>query len=201
MDNAIHVMILAGPNGAGKSTMAKRLFANATPVRHYVNADTIAKGLSEFHSEDMAFEAGRIMLAHIKNLATQRVNFAFETTLATRGFAPWLRKLKEDEGYRFHLFYLWLPTADMAVNRVSDRVRLGGHHVPEDTIRRRYQRGIANFFGLYRPLADEWKVYDNARPDIPVLVAKGAGTITEVIAEESWREFQRIGSVADAEPD
>lgn len=196
MSNQPHIMILAGPNGAGKSTMSTHLFSGETPVRHYVNADTIAKGLSAFRSEEMAFEAGRIMLAHLRDLAQHRASFAFETTLATRAFAPWLRQLKDD-GYRFHLFFLWLPSADTAVSRVLDRVRLGGHHVPEETVRRRYQRGIANFFTLYQPMADEWRVYDNSHADQRVLIAKGAGTMGEVLVPQSWVDFRRIGSAGD----
>ncbi len=196
MSEQPNVIILAGPNGAGKSTLSRRLFGRESQVRHYVNADTIARGLSEFHSEEMAFEAGRVMLAHLKELAERRQSFAFETTLATRGFAPWVRQLKTT-GYRFQLFYLWLPSADMAVRRVGDRVKLGGHHVPEDTIRRRYVRGIGNFFRLYRPLADEWTVYDNSHPNDPTPIAEGHGTIETVAIVQSWEEFQRIGSLSD----
>src|SRR5208282_502791 len=116
---------------------------------------------------------------HLKELAQRRQSFAFETTLATRSFAPWIRQLKQT-GFRFQLLYLWLPSADMAVQRVSDRVKLGGHHVPEDTIRRRYRRGIGNFFRLYRPLADEWKVFDNSHPGQPALIAEGDSIMERV---------------------
>jgi predicted ABC-type ATPase len=77
----------------------------------------------------------------------------------------------------FHLFFMWLPSADMAVQRVADRARSGGHHVPEDTIRRRYERGLDNFFKLYRELADKWRFFDNSDPSAPKLLAKGSGTI------------------------
>jgi predicted ABC-type ATPase len=200
MDDRPDVIVLAGPNGAGKSTLATALFGGASPVRHYVNADTIARGLSEFHSEEMACEAGRIMLAHLKALAERKATFAFETTLATRGFAPWLGQLRQS-GYFFQLFFLWLPFADMAVQRVRDRVKLGGHSVPEETVRRRYQRGISNFFKLYRPIADEWRVYDNAQPSRPVIIAEGGGTIEQIIVKGSWDEFQRTGRLTDAEHD
>jgi predicted ABC-type ATPase len=145
----------------------------------------------------MAFEAGRMMLAHLKALAEQKATFAFETTLAARGLAPWLGQLRR-EGYNFQLFFLWLPFADMAVQRVRDRVKLGGHNIPEDTIRRRYLRGIANFFKLYRPIADVWRVYDNSQPSRPVIIAEGGGTIEQIIVRGSWDEFQRTGRLTDA---
>ena len=113
----------------------------------FVNADLIAQGLAGFDPERAALPAGRVMLQRIRELAKQRVSFAFETTLASRSFARWLAELVRT-GYQFHLVFLWLPSADFAVDRVADRVRLGGHSVPEATVRRRYAAGLRNFFGL-----------------------------------------------------
>ncbi len=96
------------------------------------------------------------MLSRLRDLAKEKRNFAFETTLAGRSLAPWLARLIDD-GYEFHLVYLWLPSADLAVARVADRVRMGGHHVPEETIRRRYRAGLRNFFRLYMQLATLWR--------------------------------------------
>ena len=135
MDNP-NVVIIAGPNGAGKTTVSKELLSGELEIRHYVNADTIARGLSDFHSEDMAIKAGKIMLEHLHELAIERINFAFETMLASRSFAPWNAGLKK-EGYLFHLFFIWVPSSDVSVERVKARVRAGGHSVPEETIRRR----------------------------------------------------------------
>src|SRR3712207_4499775 len=104
----------------------------------------------------MAFEAGRMMLQHLRKLAAQRASFAFETTLATKSFAPWLRSLKQD-GYAVWVFYLGLPTPEQAVQRVHERVERGGHAVPDDTVRRRYFRGLKNFLEMYRPISDYWK--------------------------------------------
>ena len=109
---------------------------------------------------------GRIMLKRLGELAHERMDFAFETTLASKTFAPWIAKLR-DSGYRFQLLYLWLPNSELAVKRVLDRVRQGGHNVPEETIRRRYRAGLVNFFSLYRPIADEWRFFDNADPSKP----------------------------------
>ncbi|MEQ9367740.1 MAG: zeta toxin family protein [Coleofasciculus chthonoplastes F3-SA18-01] len=167
-----HLIVIAGPNGAGKSTSAPALLQGTLGVTEYVNADTIAQGLSAFAPERAAFRAGRIMLERLQQLANARVNFAFETTLASRSFAPWIANLRQN-GYRFHLFFLGLPNPELAIARVQERVSLGGHDVPEETIRRRYHAGIRNFFQLYRPLADSWFFYDNASMEVPRLLAAG----------------------------
>lgn len=120
------VVILAGPNGAGKSTVAPALLHGALGVDEFVNADVIAQGLSAFEPDRVAIAAGRIMLARLNELAAQRADFAFETTLATRSFARWLRGLRLS-GYDVHLFFLWLFSADLAVARVADRVGMEGH--------------------------------------------------------------------------
>jgi predicted ABC-type ATPase len=143
-----NVVIMAGPNGAGKSTLAESLLSNTLGIRHYVNADTLARGLSAFNFDEMALKAGKIMLEHLHDLARDRTNFAFETTLASRTFAPWIAGLKK-AGYHFHLFFVWVPSAEVSIQRVRERVVQGGHGIPEETIRRRYQRGLENFFQLY----------------------------------------------------
>jgi predicted ABC-type ATPase len=155
------VIVLGGPNGAGKSTAAAVILPNWLGLKEFVNADVIARGLSAFNPEGVSLEAGKIMLRRLKALAAARETFAFETTLASRTFAPWLRELAE-AGYDVRLLYFWLPDPEAAIQRVADRVRLGGHHVPPDTIRRRYGRGLINFFELYRPLATSWRFYDNS---------------------------------------
>lgn len=167
-----HVIIIAGPNGAGKSTTAPAVLQGALGVTEFVNADTIAAGLSAFNPEKAAFHAGRVMLERLQQLADNDENFAFETTLASKTFAHWLKTLKL-RGYAFHLIYLWLPSPEFAVARVAERVRIGGHNVPEKTINRRYHAGLKNFFNLYRPLADSWYFHDNSQNTGPLLLASG----------------------------
>ncbi|MCE7961376.1 MAG: Zeta toxin family protein [Acidobacteria bacterium ACB1] len=152
-----NVVVIAGPNGAGKSTLAPHLLRDKLHILEYVNADTIAQGLSAFAAEAAALEAGRVMLHRLYELARRHEAFSFETTLATRSYAGWLPKLQA-EGYYIHLIFLWLNSADLAVERVAERVREGGHDIPEQTIRRRFSRGLENFFELYRPTADSWQV-------------------------------------------
>jgi len=184
-----NVVILAGPNGAGKSTLAESLIQGTLGIRHYVNADTLARGLSAFNFDDMAIKAGKIMLQHLHDLAEERSNFAFETTLASRTFAPWIGELKKT-GYRFHLFFVWVPSAEVSIQRVRERVFQGGHGVPEDTIRRRYQRGLTSFFTLYQRLADGWEFYDNDNPEEPRLIAMGDSTMELASDETLWGQIK-----------
>lgn len=187
------IIIIAGPNGAGKSTFAPDLLADKFGLKDYINADTIAHGLSAFHPESVAFEAGRIMLRRMHELARQQRTFAFESTLASRTYASWIRELKE-QGYDFHLLFLWLISADLAVERVRQRVRMRGHNVPEKIIRRRYVKGAYNFFTLYRVLAKSWVVYDNTSFN-PVLMATGGSDSQLSVAEtEMWGQFSELGN-------
>lgn len=183
------VVVLGGPNGAGKSTVAPRILRQGLQVDEFVNADVIARGLSARDPESVAFSAGRMMLERIRKLAEEKVDFAFETTLASRTFAPWLRRWIED-GYEFHLVYIWIPNSEMAVQRVSQRVRDGGHHVPTPTVRRRFDRSRTNFRTLYRPLCRRWHVYANLAISGPLLVATGdPEQTTKVEAPDLWEDI------------
>jgi predicted ABC-type ATPase len=185
-----NLVMIGGPNGAGKSTMAKSLLQDTLTVSEFVNADTIASGLSGFQPDASAVAAGRVMLARLRELAEKRTDFAFETTMASRTFAPWLKEL-QGLGYGMHLVFLWLPTPDIAVQRVRERVLAGGHDVPEETIRRRFGRGIRNFLDLYRPLARSWRVYDNSEDSGPLLIARGRGLASaEILDEQRWQTFE-----------
>jgi predicted ABC-type ATPase len=171
-DRRPSVVVLAGPNGAGKSTAAPALLRGTLAVTEFVNADMIARGLSGFQPEKVALTAGRIMWRRLEELARQRARFAFETTLAGKRFAPWLERLGH-EGFQVHIVFLWLPSPELAIARVADRVRTGGHSVPEETIRRRYRSGLANFFGHYQAVATTWRFYDNTDHRGARLIASG----------------------------
>ena len=182
------VIIIAGPNGAGKTTLAPIILRDEWRVLEYVNADPIALGLSGFDPGSVAFDAGRVMLGRLHDLAAQRKTFAFESTLSAKSYATWIEKLRDD-GYEFQLVFLWLKTADLAVQRVRERVRAGGHDVPEAVIRRRHQGGLRNFWRLYQPLANRWAVYDNSHASLPIMLAQGVGGETNIIRSDSWHEF------------
>jgi len=184
-----HIVVLAGPNGAGKSTTGPTLLRDTLGITEFVDADIIARGISAFDPENVALQAGKVMLRRIRELVRRRADFAFETTLAIHSLAPWLVNLRK-EGYCVHIIFLWLPSADFAVDRVRDRVRMGGHSVPEQTIRRRYYAGLRNLFKLYLPIAETWRIYDNSRAGGPRLIAMGKGTCTEQILDEFiWKQI------------
>ena len=183
------LVVLAGPNGAGKTTTAPAILRDTLAVHEFVNADTIAQGISAFDVDAAAIRAGRIMLERIHELARERADFAFETTLASRSFAPWVRQLIHD-GYRFDLVFVWLASPEIAFARVASRVRSGGHSVPEAVVRRRYERGLHNFFQLYRPLADHWHFLDNSGPRPIHRIAEGVGLGENRIEDERlWRQL------------
>jgi predicted ABC-type ATPase len=186
-----NIIIVAGPNGAGKTTAAADILVGALAVQEFVNADIIAKGLSSFQPESVAFDAGRIMLQRLHHLTGQRANVAFETTLASRTFSSWIKTLTPT-GYRFHLLFFWLPSADMAVARVRQRVIEGGHHVPEEVVRRRYEAGLRNFFRIYRPLAASWQFYDNSIYGKRRLIASAAAHQADVVFDPVlWNNVNR----------
>ncbi|MGH7245298.1 MAG: zeta toxin family protein [Phycisphaerales bacterium] len=138
------IIILAGPNGAGKTTISREVLAKTFGIGEFVNADVIASGLSGFDPDRAAFAAGRIMLARLHELAEARSSFAFESTLASRTFAPWLVR-QIAGGYEVHLVYSWLRSPELAVKRVRARVSKGGHNVPPEVVTRRYYRSLSNF--------------------------------------------------------
>lgn len=187
----LNVVVIAGPNGAGKSTLAPALLRDTFDILEYVNADTIAEGLSAFAPEEAAFEAGRVMLSRLHDLAAEKRDFAFETTLATRFYAKWLKELKETFDYRISIIFLWLPDADLAIARVASRVKLGGHNIPETTIRRRYDRGLSNFFDMYMQIADSWRVFDAGRTP-PFEVARYTNNDKVIVNNyDLWNKIKR----------
>jgi predicted ABC-type ATPase len=193
------VIVLAGPNGAGKSTAAPEVVSKHLGIQSFVNADVIARGLAGFAPQTVNLAAGRIMLTRLRELAAAREDFAFETTLSSRTFGPWLRKLCAT-GYDFHLHYVWVRSADIAVERVRRRFESGGHTVPEPDVRRRYVRSAANFFGVYKPLTATWQVFDNSEPTGPVLLAHGsAGSADMIVREREWTLFRSVADAAQTE--
>ncbi len=164
------ILIIAGPNGAGKTTFAEEYLPNEANCPVFVNADLIAKGLSPFQPGTVAIRAGRLMLGQIHEHAGKGESFAFETTLSGRSYARWIPRWQKQE-YQVKLFFLRLPTPEMAITRVRQRVREGGHNVPEAIIRRRFHSGWRNFETIYRELVDEWVLYDNSG-EAPLLLAE-----------------------------
>lgn len=165
------IIVIAGPNGAGKTTFAEEFLPKEAGCSAFVNADLIAAGLAPFEPEQAAFRAGRLMLEEIYHHARKGDNFAFETTLSGRGYAGLIPGWRR-QGYIIKLFFLRLASPELAIARVRQRVREGGHNIPEPVIRRRFASGQSNFENLYKPLVDEWALYDNSGSE-PVLVKEG----------------------------
>ena len=185
------VIVIAGPNGAGKSTLAPALLRDTLHVLEYVNADTIAEGLSAFAPEDASLDAGRVMLGRLHELANERKSFAFETTLASRFYATWLKELKSSGGYKISVVFLWLRSVDIAIARVEARVKLGGHSIPADTIRRRFVRGTKNFFDLYVPVADSWRYFNAGTTPATELARYTRRDGETVFDSQLWNEIRK----------
>ena len=188
------VVVFAGPNGAGKSTHADAILA-ALKVETFVNADYIARGLSGRNTDVVAFEAGRIMLKRLRQLGDTGFDFAFESTLSSRTFAPFLRKLKA-QGYQVVIYYFSLANATLAVNRVKIRVIQGGHDVPADVVRRRFGRSLSNFFTIYAPLANQWALFDNSSSPQALPVAAQLADELIITEAKTWQKLQKLRKTA-----
>lgn len=181
------LFIISGCNGAGKTTASYTILPEILDCYEFVNADEIAKGLSPFHPESVAIEAGRLMLDRINKLISKGQDFAFETTLATKSYRNFVLKSKE-KGYHTVLLFFWLRTPDLAVKRVETRVKEGGHNIPEDVIRRRYKNGLINFFRIFESLVDEWIFIDNSGEPYEIIAQKNStGVILKNI--DKWNKL------------
>ncbi len=165
------IVIIAGPNGAGKTTFAREFLPHEAGCPDFINVDLISAGLSPFNPHRAALRAGRLMLQEIHRRVRTGESFAFETTLSGRSYARLIPRWRE-AGYHVKLIFLSLPSADLAAARVSARVAQGGHDVPEEVVRRRFDAGLRNFEDLYRGLVSSWVLYDNSGPE-PRLIASG----------------------------
>ena len=184
-----NLYIIAGPNGAGKTTAAYNLLPDILHCPNFVNADEIARGLSPFAPEMVHVQAGRIMLARIEELLPQKVDFAIETTLATRSYVHLVRRAQKI-GYKVHLIFFYLENEEQAIQRVAQRVSNGGHNIPEEDIRRRFKRGIYNLVHLYLPICDSVLVYNNAHGEATIVAKKGDATDSiQVYNQDMWNQL------------
>jgi predicted ABC-type ATPase len=185
-----NLYIIAGCNGAGKTTASFTILPEMLDCKEFVNADNIAAGISPFNPEGVSVEAGRLMLLRIRELMEAKVDFAFETTLATRSYVSLVRRAKTI-GYKVTLLFIWLDSPETAARRVADRVAKGGHNIPVDVIRRRYYRGLSNLFNLYIPICDRWMLVEN-ETITPKPIAEGGGDIGNIIINEYiWKVINK----------
>jgi len=166
------IIIIAGPNGAGKTSFATEFLPNEAECPNFINVDLIAAGLNPFAPEKAAIRAGRIMLGLMNEYVRLSQSFSFETTLSGKGYARLIPKW-QSMGFKVKLFFLKLPNPDLAIARVRQRVREGGHNVPDDVVRRRFQRSLLNMEEVYKAIVDEWAIYDNSSKT-PILIDEGA---------------------------
>jgi predicted ABC-type ATPase len=159
------IIIIAGPNGAGKTTFARSFLPAEADLPRFINADLIAAGLAPFAPETAAIRAGRLMLEEIELCVQRGESFAFETTLSGRGY---VRRIEDwrARGYLVSLYFLRLPDAETAIERVALRVEQGGHDIPEPVIRRRFSSGLQNFVRWYKAVVDDWALYDNSGAEL-----------------------------------
>jgi len=179
--------VIAGCNGAGKTTLSKNVLPDFLGVKEFVNADEIARGLSPFNPEGAAFSAGRIMLERIDELIAERKDFAIETTLSTLSYASLFREMHA-QGYEIFLLFVCIQNVNEAIKRVKQRVKDGGHNIPEEVIKRRFERGLKNLSNIYLSLADRWIIIDNSS-ETPIFVAQRRGEETVVHNVEIWNKI------------
>lgn len=188
------VFMIAGPNGAGKTTTAMPLIQNRA-IHEFLNADEIAHGLSPLHPESVSLSASKLMLTRLEELLTANKSFAFETTASGTNYVKHLKRAR-GQGYKIHLLFLWLSSPDLAVMRVAKRVSLGGHNIPEDSVRRRYYAGLKNLINYYLPLSDSALILDNSLNESNKVIAiKNDTEILKVEETNIWEEIERIANV------
>ena len=186
-----NLYVISGCNGAGKTTASFTILPELLDCREFVNADEIAKGLSPFQPEKASVEAGRIMLQRIDELISENENFAFETTLATRSHKNRIIKA-QNNGYLVTLVYFWLPTIELAKERVKIRVEEGGHKVDEEVIERRYIKGIRNLFDIYLPIIDGAIIVDNSERKTKLIANKAIDGILKVLDKDKYNELKSL---------
>ena len=192
MKNHKNVYIIAGPNGSGKTTFASKFLPDYVRCSNFVNADLIARGLSPFSPRNAAIKAGKLVLSQIHEFAKTGVDFSFESTLAGKLYVNLFKALKT-KGYKLHLFFLWIPDSQLSIARIKDRVAEGGHHVPTEDVKRRFNRSINNFFKLYMPLLDKWMLFNNSGIK-PSLIAKKNNGGIEITNKELFEKItKKIG--------
>ena len=188
-----NLFIIAGPNGAGKTTCARDFLVEEMRCHEFVNADLIAAGISPFSSANAELEAGRIMIRRLQQLLAGRKDFAFETTLSGYGYVPLLEDARA-AGYRGRLDFLWIASLDVTRERIRQRVRKGGHDIPDEVQQRRFGKGIRLLVEHYRPLLDHWRLYDNTG-NSPYLVAVEKDGGFSVIDAARLAQIERSASL------
>ena len=185
--------IISGCNGAGKTTASYTMLPEMLECSEFVNSDEFAKGLSPFKPEKASIQASRYMITKIRYLLKKQKDFAVETTLATRTLLKTVR-MAQNAGYTVTLMYFWLNSPELAIERVRARVEAGGHDIPEETVRRRYQVGIDYFFHYYSPICERWILADNSQIPFRVIAEGSKSEILTIKDEETFKKIREIAA-------
>ena len=185
---AKQIQIVAGPNGSGKSTFAESYFLRTQRSLVFLNPDLIAAGIGPLDFERASFQAGRVLIGEIKSRIARGENFSFESTLSGKSWVPILRQAA-DQGYRVSIYFLFLSSIEKSLKRIAKRVQQGGHSVPKSAVRRRYPRCFENFWNLYRPLAEDWYVFDNSNKAPKLILTKDEFEDFERDEQDSWSHW------------
>lgn len=185
--------MVAGPNGAGKTTMVRELLLQRSTLYDFLNADEIAVGLAPLHPESVSLAASKLMINRLKELLNAHKSFAFETTAAGTNYVKHLKSAK-DQRYIINVVFLWLASPLDAVKRVAQRVKQGGHNIPEQVIVKRYSLGLKNLFNHYLALADTILVLDNSSEEMEqrLIARKEPDSSLEIINRTIWQKMKAV---------
>jgi predicted ABC-type ATPase len=191
MSKSPTISVVAGPNGAGKTTFVENYLNRYVDCDEFLNADLIATGLSPFAPERQNLKASELFLTRLSELEQGEQSFALETTLSGLSYRRRI-PIWHQLGFKVTLLFLWLPSADIAVQRVRERVSQGGHNIPEPDIRRRYIRGLQNLTTVYLPLVSEaWVLNGSQSPPTAILKKNEGGP--QILEPDIWQEIMQIG--------
>lgn len=186
-----NLYIISGCNGAGKTTASYAMFPELLDCKEFINADEIAKGLSPFHPESVSIEAGRLMIMRMNEMLRMKEDFAIETTLATKSYAKFITRAQA-EGYFVTLIYFWLESPELAIKRVEQRVRFGGHYVPDEVVVRRYFAGMRNLFSMFIPISDYWLMVDNSTDPFRMIAEGNRTKIIDIQDEDTFFYIKNV---------
>lgn len=189
--------IISGANGAGKTTSSFTVFPEILKCKEYINADSIAKAISPFNPDSVSIQAGKILLKRIEMLVSEKVDFAFETTLSSKSIIGIIKKAKSS-GYKINILFFYLNSYHIAYRRVTERVKHGGHNIPRNVIKRRYIRGVINLINIYKNICDFCLIVNNSGK-VPKIIAEIKNNSTQKTLVHSEKEWKRLIDYAKKE--
>jgi len=167
-------VIVAGPNGSGKTTFAREYLL--THPMEYISADEIAAELAPSALEEVRLQAGRLFFERISDRIERQASFLAETTLAGKGFQRFVQRLSQ-ANYTVILVFVSLDSPELCLARVRQRVRKGGHAIPDSDVLRRFDRSLENFWHQYRLAVTRWHLVQNSRTSFEEVAIGQAGRV------------------------